>query len=193
MALNFEERLEQVYALSRQVWRDWLTVHHQTQMGVWLVYYKVGSGRPSVRYPEAVQEALCFGWIDSKVKSLDGERYQQVFTPRKPRSVWSKLNKGYVAELQALGLLRPAGLRVMEAAQQDGSWFSLDACEALVIPEDLAQALAQYSAAQAHFESYPASLKKAILGWIAAAKRPETRQRRIQRTVEAAGRQQNPL
>lgn len=193
MALTFEAQLDRVYAPNRQVWRDWLTVHHQTTMGVWLVYYKVSSGRPSVRYPEAVQEALCFGWIDSKVKSLDGERYQQVFTPRKPRSVWSKLNKGYVAELQALGLLQPAGLRVIEAAQQDGSWFSLDACEALVIPEDLAQALAMCPAAQAHFEGYPASLKKTILAWIAAAKRPETRQRRIQKAVEAAGRQQSPL
>jgi len=104
----FESTLATVYAQSRVVWREWLAINHQTSPGIWLVYYKVKSGKPSIRYPEAVKEALCFGWIDSKVKSLDSDRYQQIFTPRKPNSVWSKLNKQYIEELMAADLITPA-------------------------------------------------------------------------------------
>src|SRR5689334_11985878 len=96
---KFEEQLESIYASDRNQWREWLAKNHLTSLGVWLIYYKVKSGQPSVRYSEAVKEALCFGWIDSKVKSLDENRYQQIFTPRRPKSAWSKLNKQYIEEL----------------------------------------------------------------------------------------------
>ena len=96
-----DEKLKTVYASDRNQWRVWLEKNHRTSLCVWLVYYKVKSGKLSVRYSEAVREALCFGWIDSKVKSLDEERYMQVFTPRKPKSVWSKLNKQCIEELIA--------------------------------------------------------------------------------------------
>ena len=112
-----DERLESIYASDRASWRDWLQKNHLTRSGVWLVYYKVKSSKSSVLYAEAVKEALCFGWIDSKVKSIDEERYQQIFTPRKPKSVWSKLNKQYIEELIAQGLMTDAGLAKITAAQ----------------------------------------------------------------------------
>lgn len=190
---KFEDQLENVYARDRDVWRQWLTQNHQSASGVWLVYYKVKSGKPSVQYPEAVQEALCFGWIDSKVQSLDGDRYRQIFTPRKSKSVWSKLNKQYVEDLIAQGKMTQAGLEKIELAKQDGSWTSLDAIEALIIPDDLNQALAQDETANNNFTKFNPSTKKAILQWLQSAKRFETRRQRIERIVLAAAQNKNPL
>ncbi len=178
---------------SREEWRRWLEKNHRTCFGVWLIYYKVKSGKPSVKYSEAVKEALCFGWIDSKVKSLDEERYMQIFTPRKPKSVWSKLNKQYIEELIEQGLMATAGLEKIEAAKQDGSWNTLDAIEALIIPLDLQQALEANKAAKEYFEAFNNSSKKNILFWIDSAKRPETRLKRIEQTVNSAATNKNPL
>lgn len=184
---------ETFYAPDRKAWRAWLEANHRTSAGVWLVYYKVKSGKPSVRYPEAVKEALCFGWIDSKVNSIDTERYMQIFTPRKRNSVWSKLNKQYIVELIEQGLMTEAGLQKIEAAKQDGSWTSLDAVEALNVPTDLEQALALNEAAGRYFESLSNTSKKLILTWIASAKRPETRAKRIEQTINAAAQNKSPL
>lgn len=190
---RFEDQLEIVEAIDRPAWRQWLAEHHQTAIGIWLLYYKVGSGKPSIRYPEAVQEALCFGWIDSKVQTLDDDRYRQIFTPRKPGSVWSKLNKQYVANLIEQGLMTEAGMAKIIAAQQDGSWNALDEIEALVIPIDLEQALVVDQAAQQNFQAFSNSVKKNILSWIGSARRPETRSNRIQQTIKAAAQNRNPL
>ncbi|MBD2490040.1 YdeI family protein [Aulosira sp. FACHB-615] len=190
---KFEEQLEFIYASDRNQWREWLGKNHLTSPGIWLVYYKVKSGQPSVRYSEAVQEALCFGWIDSKVKSLDENRYQQIFTPRKPKSVWSKLNKQYIEELIAAGLMTEFGLAKIADAKEDGSWTSLDAIEALIIPLDLQQALAANSWANLNFAAFSNSTKKNILFWIENAKRPETRLKRIEQTVTSAAQNRNPL
>jgi uncharacterized protein YdeI (YjbR/CyaY-like superfamily) len=190
---KFEEQLESVYASDRQEWREWLAKNHLTSPGVWLIYYKVKSGKSSVKYSEAVKEALCFGWIDSKVKSLNEDRYQQIFTPRKPKSVWSKLNKQYIEELIAQGLMTEVGFTKIAAAKQDGSWNSLDAIEALTIPMDLQQALAANSSANLNFAAFSNSLKKNILFWIESAKRPETRLKRIEQTVISAAQNKNPL
>jgi uncharacterized protein YdeI (YjbR/CyaY-like superfamily) len=127
---SFESQLDTFSAIDRTAWRNWLVENHQTSAGIWLIYYKVKSGKPSVRYSEVVKEALCFGWIDSKVKSLDTDRYMQSITPRKPKSVWSKLNKQYIEELIQQGLMTEAGLEKINAAKQDGSWTILDAIEA---------------------------------------------------------------
>ncbi len=162
-------------------------------IGVWLVYYKVKSGKPSVRYSEAVKEALCFGWIDSKVKSLDAESYRQIFTPRKPKSVWSKLNKQYIEELIAEGKMTEAGLEKIIAAKQDGSWTSLDLIEALVIPPDLKEALETDDTANSNFAAFNKTTKKNILFWIQSSKRPETRLSRIEKTICAAAQNKNPL
>jgi uncharacterized protein YdeI (YjbR/CyaY-like superfamily) len=190
---KFEDQLDMVYASDRNNWRRWLEQNHQDAIGVWLVYYKIKSGKPSVQYSEAVQEALCFGWIDSKVQSLDEDRYRQIFTPRKPRSVWSKLNKQYIAELIAQGKMTEAGLEKIALAKQDGSWTSLDEIEALVIPADLKTALETDDAANRNFEAFSNTIKKNILFWIQSAKRPETRLQRIEKTVSSAAQNKNPL
>ncbi|MBD2079971.1 YdeI/OmpD-associated family protein [Leptolyngbya sp. FACHB-17] len=190
---KFEDQLDRIEAIDRAAWRNWLLQNHQSAIGVWLIYYKVKSGKPSVWYSEAVKEALCFGWIDSKTKSLDNDRYMQIFTPRKPKSVWSKLNKQYIEELIAQGLMTPAGLQKIEAAKQDGSWTSLDAIEALMIPPDLAAALGRNAIAQQNFEAFSNSTKKPILYWIDSAKRLETRRTRIEKTVQCAVQNQSPL
>ncbi|NJQ97811.1 MAG: hypothetical protein HC784_09630, partial [Hydrococcus sp. CSU_1_8] len=146
-----------------------------------------------VKYSEAVKEALCFGWIDSKIKSLDEERYMQIFTPRKPKSVWSKLNKQYLEELIKNDLMTEIGLAKIKAAKQDGSWNQLDAIEALIVPEDLKQALELNKTAKNYFEAFSNSSKKNILFWIESAKRPETRLKRIEQTINSAVQNKNPL
>ncbi len=191
--MGIDERLESIYASDRASWREWLERNHRTSSGIWLIYYKVKSGKPSVLYTEAVKEALCFGWIDSKVKSIDEERYRQIFTPRKPKSVWSKLNKQYVEELIDQKLMTDAGLTKILAAKQDNSWTILDAIEALVIPADLIAALGNNQTAQQNFEQFGNSSKKNILFWIESAKRPETRLKRVEQTEIAAARNKNPL
>ncbi|ELR99473.1 YdeI family protein [Gloeocapsa sp. PCC 73106] len=190
---KFDDQLEIISASDRLVWRKWLEENHRTSLGVWLLYYKVKSDKPSVRYSEAVQEALCFGWIDSKVKSLGEQSYKQIFTPRKPQSVWSKLNKQYIVELIELGLMREAGLAKIAAAKEDGSWEKLDQIESLIIPQDLEQALCSEEIAKFNFESFSNSSKKNILAWIESAKRSETRQKRIEQTVNSALENKNPL
>lgn len=187
------KQLESFYAKNRQEWREWLDKNHLTADGLWLIYYKKNSGIPSVSYDEAVEEALCFGWIDSKVNALDNERYKQVFSPRKPKSVWSKLNKQRVEKLIAQGLMTTSGLTKIEAAKQDGSWYTLDAIEALIIPADLKQAMEANETANRYFEGFSNSSKKSILFWIDSAKRPQTRLNRISQTVSAAAQNRNPL
>ena len=190
---KFDDQLETIYASDRKVWREWLEKHHCTSFGMWLIYYKVKSGKLSVQYSEAVKESLCFGWIDSKVKSLDEERYQQIFTPRKPKSVWSKLNKQYIEELIAQGLMTETGLEKVNSAKQDSSWTALDEIEALTVPTDLKQALEANEAANQNFKAFTNSSKKNILFWIDSAKRLETRLKRIEQTVRSAAKNRNPL
>ena len=175
-----------IYAPDRQAWRQWLEASHATARGVWLVYYKRESGRTRVAYADAVEEALCFGWIDSRPNALDEQRSLQLFTPRKPHSAWSRLNKQRIERLTTANLMHPAGLAVVEAAKGDGSWLALDAVEDLVMPDDLLAALAVNPQAQAYFQAFPASSKKNILWWIASAKRPETRANRVAETVRLA-------
>ncbi len=190
---KFEDQLDIVYTSDRACWRQWLEQNYGNAIGVWLVYYKVKSGKPSVRYSEAVKEALCFGWIDSKVQSLDAESYRQIFTPRKSKSVWSKLNKQYIEELIAEGKMTEAGLEKIIAAKQDGSWTSLDLIEALVIPADLKAALETDDAANSNFAAFNKTTQKNILFWIQSAKRPETRLSRIEKTICSAAQNKNPL
>ncbi|HEY9736256.1 MAG TPA: YdeI/OmpD-associated family protein [Trichocoleus sp.] len=175
-----------VHPLTRQEWRAWLEVDHLRPKGVWFISYKKATGKPQVTYDEAVEEALCFGWIDSKPNKLDEARSQLWFAPRKPKTGWSKPNKERVERLMAAGLMAPAGLAKVEAAKRDGSWNALDAVEALEIPADLALAFEQYPSAQENFEAFPRSVKRGILEWISIAKKPETRTKRIEETAQLA-------
>ncbi len=180
------QKIEQFYAKDRQEWRDWLAKNHASAPGIWLVYYKKESGKPRVEYAEAVEEALCFGWVDSRPNSLDDERYMQLFSPRKPKSPWSKLNKERVEKLIAQGLMMPSGLEKIEAAKKNGAWNTYDAIEELTMPADLSEALSKNEAAKTNFEAFPPTSKKNILWWIESAKHPETRAKRIEETVTLA-------
>lgn len=187
------EDLERFQAPDRRAWREWLERNHDSSPGVWLVYHKKGSGKPSVTYEEAVEEALCFGWIDSTVRSLDEQRYMQLATPRKPGSHWSRSNKQRVERLIERGLMTAAGMRAVESAREDGSWTFLDPIEDLVIPDDLEVALEANREAKRNFEALPDSVKKGILFWIATAKREATRKRRVAETTSKAAQGSHPL
>jgi len=175
-----------VHPLSRSEWRDWLLEYHVRAQGVWLVSFKKGTARPRLEYDESVEEALCFGWIDSKPSKLDAERSMLWFAPRKPSTGWSKRNKERVERLLRAGLMYPAGLAKIEQARADGSWSSLDAIEELQVPSDLIEALAAYPLAEQHFMAFPRSVKRGILEWIQTAKKPETRGARIMETARLA-------
>lgn len=171
---------------NRQEWREWLSENYEKAAGIWLVYYKKASGKPRVTYDEAVEEALCFGWIDSLPRKLDDERAKLLFTPRKLNSVWSKLNKTRVEKLVANGAMTEIGLAKIEAAKIDGSWNTLNDSDDLKIPDDLLEKLADNKIAQANFDKFSASVRKNILAWIASAKRDATRVDRLEKTVEMA-------
>jgi uncharacterized protein YdeI (YjbR/CyaY-like superfamily) len=180
------DELDKVTARDRAAWRRWLAEHHATSPGVWLILEKKGSGRPSLSSEEAGLEALCFGWIDSKRLPLDADRYRQAYTPRKPRSTWSRVNKERVERLISEGLMTDAGLAAIETARANGSWTSLDAVEALSIPDDLAAALAANPIARSNFDAYAPSVKKLALLRLTSAKRADTRSRRIDEIVRLA-------
>ncbi|OPX58394.1 MAG: hypothetical protein A4E25_01697 [Methanobacterium sp. PtaB.Bin024] len=193
MAKSSLDSLERYYAKNRQEWHQWLSENHETSPGVWLVYHKKNSPKSSVSYEDAVQEAIIFGWIDSKVNALDEERYMQVFTPRKPGSNWSKSNKNRVQHLNRRGLMKTAGLKKVEAAKKDGSWNFLNDIENLVVPEDLKKALNKNKTATKNFNSFTDSHKKQILYWIGTAKKHDTRLKRIKVTVKAAKENKKPF
>lgn len=172
----------------REKWRAWLEEHHETSRGSWLVSYKQATGRPQVGYDAAVEEALCFGWIDSVQRKVDDERSRLLFTPRRPGSRWSRPNKDRVERLLAHDLLAPAGLALIEQAKADGSWTALDDVENLVVPPDLEAAFGEHPGAAEHWESFPRSVKRGILEWILDAKRAPTREKRITETASRAAR-----
>lgn len=177
---------ERFQPASLEEWRSWLQEHHGRRAGVWLVTWRVGSNGPRITYEQSVEQALCFGWVDSKGRALDAERTMLWFAPRKAGSGWSRPNKVRVERLRAAGLMAPAGLAVIERAQADGSWSLLDAVEDLVVPDDLAAALAAAPPAREHWEAFPRSAKRGILEWIVQAKRPATRARRVAETAARA-------
>ena len=186
------DSFEELEFADREAWRAWLEANHDSSAGIWLVHHKKASDAPSVTYDEAVEEAICFGWIDSLVNKLDERRFKQVFTPRKPGSTWSRLNKDRVARLEARGLIAPPGQEAIDRARRDGSWSVLDDVENLVMPADLAAAFEADPVAAANFAAFPDSVKKPALYWVISAKRPETRARRIARIVERAARNERP-
>lgn len=177
---------KRVHPKTRAEWRRWLERNHARSPGVWFVSYKKTTGKPRVEYGEAVEEGLCFGWVDSKASSLDEERTMMMFTPRNPKSGWSKTNKDRVERLIKEGRMAQAGLDAIAVAKKNGSWTALDAIEALEIPPDLAKAFAKNKKARSNYETFPPSSKKMILSWIASAKRPETREKRVAETVRLA-------
>lgn len=177
---------------NQAAWRRWLQKHHQSEQSVWLIYYKKTSLAHNLTWSEAVDEALCFGWIDSVRKTLDEERFIQFFSKRKPNSGWSKINKAKIEQLVKDGKMTPAGFECIEKAKQNGSWFLLDTVEAMIIPKDLLQAFKMYPGAKAYFTGLKKSEQKIILYWLVTAKRPETRAKRIEDIASLAGQQLKP-
>ncbi|KGO90832.1 YdeI/OmpD-associated family protein [Flavobacterium suncheonense] len=172
------------YFKNAEEWRNWLHENHNTSKGIELIFYKVGSESESMRWEEAVQVALCYGWIDSTVRKIDEERRKQVFGPRKDKSVWSKVNKNYIEKLIAENLMHESGLKKIEIAKQNGSWNSLDHVEDLVIPEDLQKAFNKNKKAFENFLNFSFSYRKSYLYWLNHAKREETRKTRIAEIVK---------
>lgn len=178
------EEKELLYFKNTEEWREWLHDNHHLSKGVHLIFYRVSSDKESMRWEDAVQVAICYGWIDSTVRKLDDERRYQMFTPRKDKSVWSKLNKSYIEKLTAANLMHESGLRKIEIAKQNGSWETLDAVENLEIPEDLASAFAKNKKALNNYNSFSPSYRKSYLYWLNQAKREETRKARVTEIVK---------
>ncbi|MEO8535806.1 MAG: YdeI/OmpD-associated family protein [Flavobacterium sp.] len=171
--------IETFYPTSKQDWREWLKENHTLKQSIWLVCYKKQANVPTITWSDAVDEALCFGWIDSTRKSIDSDKFIQFFTRRKPTSAWSKINKEKIERLIREGLMFEAGLESIKKAKENGFWTILDTVEALFIPEDLEMAFEANPGSKDYFLSLSKSAKKIILHWVVIAKRPETRQNRI--------------
>ena len=181
-----------LHAANRAQWRAWLRDNGGTAEEVWLVIQHVRSATPSVRHAAAIEEALCFGWIDSLARKHDAGSWRQRFTPRHPRGAWSKVNRELVELLTARGLMTPRGQAAVDLAKRTGTWSLLAEAQNGVVPDDLCEQLVADEAAAGHFDAFSRSTKRAILEWTARAKRPETRQCRIARIVECAARNERP-
>lgn len=175
-----------VSAKDSETWRAWLAQNHDREKSVWLIIYKKGGNNASVYYDEAVDEALCYGWIDSKPNKRDEESYFQFFSQRNPKSNWSKINKQKIASLLKAGRLAKPGKEMVRLAKETGTWTALDEVENLVVPDDLQQALDRNTTALDYFNAFPPSVRRGILEWLFNAKRPATRQKRIHEIVTKA-------
>ena len=176
--------MKQLYVSNRDKWREWLGRHYATESRIWLVFYKKGTSKPTIAYEAAVEEALCFGWIDSIIKKIDAEKYVRKFTPRKANSYWSELNKKRARKMIKEGKMTDAGLAKIEAAKKSGLWgqagrprISFD------MPLEFADALDKNKKARENFEKLAPSYRKHYIGWIQAAKRDETKEKRIRDSV----------
>ena len=178
------EDKELFYFKNAKEWREWLHENHHSSKGVHLIFYRVNSEFESMRWEDAVQVAICYGWIDSTVRKIDDERRKQMFTPRKDKSVWSKLNKSYIEKLLKENLIHESGLRKIETAKQNGSWESLDGVENLEIPQDLELAFKTNKKAFENYNNFSRSYRKSYLYWLNQAKREETRNIRITEIIK---------
>ncbi|HEX9826557.1 MAG TPA: YdeI/OmpD-associated family protein [Flavobacteriaceae bacterium] len=176
--------LEEHYFKSDEEWRQWLHDNHVVSKGVYLIFYKVDHDNDSMRWEEAVKVALCYGWIDSTVKSLGNGKRRQYFTPRNPKSVWSALNKKYIEELKGSDLMHLSGLEKIKIAKQNGSWTALDDVENGVVPEDLQAAFDNNPLAFKNYNNFSPSYRKSYLYWLNHAKREDTRAKRISEIVK---------
>ena len=177
-----------VQPAGRAEWRAWLEANHRASGGVWLITWKRRAGEPTIGYEEAVEEALCFGWIDGVIRRVDDDRLMEWFAPRRPKSTWARTNKERVARLEAAGLMTDAGRRAVEIARANGSWESLDVIDALVVPDDLAVALAERPEARERFDASSVSVRRSALAWVYQARRPQTRVARVEQIAAIAGR-----
>ena len=184
--------VEDYYPKDKKEWRNWLELNHIQKDAVWLIFYKKKSPNHNLGWSESVDEALCFGWIDSTKRTIDNEKYKQYFSKRKAKSNWSKINKDKVRTLIDQGLMKEEGYKSIEIAKQNGSWTIMDGVETLLIPEDLKVEFLNHKGSMEYFDSLSKSAKKSLLYWIISAKRKETRQKRILEIVENASKNLKP-
>jgi len=171
---------DELYVTNRHDWREWLRKNYETEKEIWLIYYKKHTGKPSVPYNDSVEEALCFGWVDSIIKKIDDEKFARKFTPRKSKSKWSQANKKRVEKMIKKGKMTAAGLTKIMEAKKSGEWFkTTPARKELVIPPYVKEALAKNKNALDNFNNLAKSYKRQYVGWISSAKRKETRKRRL--------------
>ena len=175
-----------IHPESIAAWRQWLAEHHADTHGVWLATWKRVSGKTPLDYGAIVEEALCFGWIDGLVNTLEDGRQAQLLTPRRRGSGWSGSNKERIERLVVDGRMTAAGLRVIDAAKADGSWSMQDAAEALIEPAELQAALDANAEARRQWDAFPKSPRRALIWWVMSGKRPETRERRVATIVSEA-------
>ena len=187
-----ENNIKTFSPADRHAWRAWLQEHHEKEKSVWLIFLKNNTDLPKLTWSEAVDEALCFGWIDSIAKPVDELSFMRFFSRRKPNSVWSAINKEKVEKLIASGQMIQAGLDCVETARKNGSWTILDTAESLIIPPDLAKAFQESPEAENYFLSLSRTDRKNILQWLVLAKREYTRQKRITEIVELAAQHIKP-
>lgn len=180
--------IPELYFRNKEEWREWLSKYHDTYPAVYLIFYKVELNMPGMRWADAVKVALCYGWIDSKVKSLGNGKRKQYFCPRNPGSAWSKLNKTYIAELIEKGLMHESGLKKIEIARKNGSWNALDNVENGIIPKDLQIAFDKNEVAFENYQKFSRTYQKSYLYWLNQAKKDETRSKRIQQIIELCAR-----
>lgn len=170
----------ELYFQNDIAWYDWLLLNHKDYpQGVYLIFYKLEAGLPTMRWEEAVKVALCFGWIDSTVKNLGGPKRRQYFCPRKAKSPWSKVNKNHVKELTDKGMIQDSGWAAIERAKKDGSWSEMDDVENGIIPKDLQTAFDAHGKAFENFQNFAPGYRKSYLSWLHQARREETRKKRI--------------
>ncbi|MGB1004086.1 MAG: YdeI/OmpD-associated family protein [Salibacteraceae bacterium] len=177
---------------NQEDWRKWLELNHEKESAIWVVFFKKKSPKHNLSWSDSVDEALCFGWIDSTKKTMDNERFKQYFSKRKAKSNWSKVNKDKVKTLIEKGLMKEAGYKSIEVAKENGSWTILDGVEALIIPQDLKKELANFNGAEEYFGRLSKSAKKILLHWVLSAKRIETRKKRILEIAENASNKMKP-
>ncbi len=179
-------KFKHIFPKTIQEWRDWLEENHDQNESIWLILPKKESGLDGLTLEEAVDNALCFGWIDSLPNKVDDKKYKLRMSPRGPKSNWSRVNKQKIARLEKAGLIAEPGYEMVRIAKENGTWNALDDVENLIVPSDLQEELSKYRNAAANFEAFPRSVKRGILEWIFNAKRDTTRQKRIQETAKLA-------
>ncbi|MDT0607143.1 YdeI/OmpD-associated family protein [Croceitalea rosinachiae] len=175
--------IQSYYFKNEKEWRYWLDKNHNQSEGIYLIFYKIEHPMPSMRWEEAVRVALCYGWIDSTVKSLGDGKRRQYFCPRNPKSVWSKVNKDHLIELKTARLLHESGIKAIKIAKENGSWTALDDVENGIIPDDLQKEFDTNEKAHSNYLSFTKGQRKSYLYWLNQAKRTETRKKRITEIV----------
>jgi uncharacterized protein YdeI (YjbR/CyaY-like superfamily) len=184
--MELHKGIKAFYAGNRKEWRTWLTKNHKTEKSVWLIIFHKSSATPSVYYDEAVEEALCFGWIDSIAHKRNAESKYQFFAVRKPKSNWSKANRERVEKMMKAKQMKPAGQAMIDLAKKTGTWTALIEVQNSIIPPDLQKAFNKNKVAFKNFNAFAPSSKRIILEWILNARKAETRQKRIEQTVTLA-------